>query len=319
MKKARVVITGGSGFVGSNLCEKFLSENWKVIAIDNSITGTKQNLKDFLNNPDFEFIQADITKPIKISGDVNLVLHFASLASPVRYFKYPVETLRAGSDGTFNTLELAKSKGSRYLVASSSEVYGDPKEYPQNEEYWGNVNSVGPRSMYDESKRFAEAVVMAYHRAFNLDTRIVRLFNSYGPRMKIDDGRVVAAFIQKALEDKPIQIFGDGTQTRSLCYVEDTVEGIYRVSDVTDLNGEVFNIGNPDEREILELANLVVEFTSSKSRIEYLPARDEDPQRRCPDISKITKFTGWQPEIELREGVEKTIKYYRDLYKINNK
>ena len=319
MKKSRVIITGGAGFVGSNLCKTFLSKNWQVVAIDNSITGTKENLKDFLNNPDFEFIQADITKPIRIAGDIKLVLHFASLASPVRYFKYPVETLRAGSDGTFNTLELAKSKGSRYLVASSSEVYGDPKEYPQNEEYWGNVNSVGPRSMYDESKRFAEAVVMAYHRAFNLDTRIVRLFNSYGPRMKIDDGRVVAAFIQKALEDKPIQIFGDGTQTRSLCYVEDTVEGIYRVSDVTDLNGEVFNIGNPDEREILELANLVVEFTSSKSRIEYLPARDEDPQRRCPDISKITKFTGWQPEIELREGVEKTIKYYRDLYKINNK
>lgn len=319
MKKSRVVITGGAGFVGSNLCEKFLSENWKVVAIDNSITGTKQNLKDFLNNPDFEFIQADITKPIKISGDVNLVLHFASLASPVRYFKYPVETLRAGSDGTFNTLELAKSKGSRYLVASSSEVYGDPKEYPQNEEYWGNVNSVGPRSMYDESKRFAEAVVMAYHRAFNLDTRIVRLFNSYGPRMKIDDGRVVAAFIQKALENQPIQIFGDGTQTRSLCYVEDTVEGIYRVSEVPDLNGEVFNIGNPDERQIVELANLVVEFTSSTSGIEYLPARDEDPQRRCPDISKIAKFSGWQPEIELREGVEKTIKYYRSLYKINNK
>ena len=319
MKKSRVIITGGAGFVGSNLCKKFLSKNWQVVAIDNSITGTKQNLKDFLNNPDFEFIQADITKPIRIAGDIKLVLHFASLASPVRYFKYPVETLRAGSDGTFNTLELAKSKGSRYLVASSSEVYGDPKEYPQNEEYWGNVNSVGPRSMYDESKRFAEAVVMAYHRAFNLDTRIVRLFNSYGPRMKIDDGRVVAAFIQKALEDKPIQIFGDGTQTRSLCYVEDTVEGIYRISDVIDLNGEVFNIGNPDERQILELANLVVEFTSSKSRIEYLPARDEDPQRRCPDISKITKFTGWQPEIELREGVEKTIKYYRDLYKINNK
>ena len=314
-----MIITGGAGFVGSNLCKTFLSKNWQVVAIDNSITGTKENLKDFLNNPDFEFIQADITKPIRIAGDIKLVLHFASLASPVRYFKYPVETLRAGSDGTFNTLELAKSKGSRYLVASSSEVYGDPKEYPQNEEYWGNVNSVGPRSMYDESKRFAEAVVMAYHRAFNLDTRIVRLFNSYGPRMKIDDGRVVAAFIQKALEDKPIQIFGDGTQTRSLCYVEDTVEGIYRVSDVTDLNGEVFNIGNPDEREILELANLVVEFTSSKSRIEDLPARDEDPQRRCPDISKITKFTGWQPEIELREGVEKTIKYYRDLYKINNK
>ncbi len=319
MKKSKVIITGGAGFVGSNLCKKFLSKNWQVVAIDNSITGTKENLKDFLNNPDFEFIQADITKPIRIAGDIKLVLHFASLASPVRYFKYPVETLRAGSDGTFNTLELAKSKGARYLVASSSEVYGDPKEYPQNEEYWGNVNSVGPRSMYDESKRFAEAVVMAYHRAFNLDTRIVRLFNSYGPRMKIDDGRVVAAFIQKALEDNPIQIFGDGTQTRSLCYVEDTVEGIYRISDVTDLNGEVFNIGNPDERQILELANLVVEFTSSKSRIEYLPARDEDPQRRCPDISKITKFTGWQPEIELREGVEKTIKYYRDLYKINNK
>ena len=314
-----MIITGGAGFVGSNLCKTFLSKNWQVVAIDNSITGTKENLKDFLNNPDFEFIQADITKPIRIAGDIKLVLHFASLASPVRYFKYPVETLRAGSDGTFNTLELAKSKGSRYLVASSSEVYGDPKEYPQNEEYWGNVNSVGPRSMYDESKRFAEAVVMAYHRAFNLDTRIVRLFNSYGPRMKIDDGRVVAAFIQKALEDNPIQIFGDGTQTRSLCYVEDTVEGIYRISDVTDLNGEVFNIGNPDERQILELANLVVEFTSSKSKIEYLPARDEDPQRRCPDISKITKFTGWQPEIELREGVEKTIKYYRDLYKINNK
>ena len=318
MKKTRVVITGGAGFVGSNLCQKFLSENWKVVAIDNSITGTKQNLKDFLNDPDFEFVQADITKPIRFSGDINLVLHFASLASPIRYFKYPVETLRAGSDGTFNTLELAKSKGARYLVASSSEVYGDPKEYPQNEEYWGNVNSIGPRSMYDESKRFAEAVVMAYHRAFNLDTRIVRLFNSYGPKMKIDDGRVVAAFIARALSDKPIAIYGDGTQTRSLCYVEDTVEGIYSVSEVSNLNGEVFNIGNPDEREILELANIIVEFTASQHGIEYLPARDEDPQRRCPEINKITKYTGWEPKIALREGVEKTIKYYRDLHKISS-
>ena len=307
-----VVITGGAGFVGSNLCERFLNEGWRVVVLDNSITGSRQNLDPFTQNPNLEFQVADVTERVDVQGDVDLVLHFASLASPVQYFKHQVETLRAGSDGTFHTLDLAKEKGARYMVASSSEVYGDPQVYPQPETYWGNVNSIGPRSMYDESKRFAEAVVMAYHRTYGMDTRIVRLFNSYGPRMKIDDGRVVAAFIRRALDGKPIQIFGDGMQTRSLCYVGDTVEGVWRVSQGKGLHGQVFNVGNPDERTILELARLVVEFTGRNVAIEHLPPRDEDPQRRCPDITRLKEMSRWAPRTTLREGIRKTIAYYRD-------
>jgi nucleoside-diphosphate-sugar epimerase len=307
----RVVISGGAGFVGSNLCERYLNEGWKVMSVDNSITGTNKNLASFRDDPNFEIVEADITEPTGIDGPVELVLHFASLASPVQYFNRQVETLRAGSLGTFNTLDLARAKGARYLLASSSEVYGDPQVYPQPETYWGNVNPIGPRSMYDESKRFAESVVMAYHRSYEMDTRIVRLFNSYGPRMKIDDGRVVAEFIRRALAGKPIQIFGDGSQTRSLCYVADTVEAIWRVSEGEGFGGEVVNIGNPDERTILELARLVVEYTGTGAAIEQLPPRQEDPQRRCPDITRLKEKTGWQPQISLREGVQKTIEHYR--------
>jgi len=308
----RVVITGGAGFVGSNLCERFLGEGWRVVAIDNLITGTNRNLDSMIENDAFEVVNADITKTINIEGPVDLVLHFASLASPLKYFEHQLETLRAGSDGTFNTLDLAREKGARYLVASSSEVYGDPQVYPQPETYWGNVNSIGPRSMYDESKRFAEATVMAYHRTSGMDTRIIRLFNSYGPRMKIDDGRVVSEFIRRALNGEPIQIFGDGSQTRSMCYVDDTVEGIWRVSQGEGLNGGVFNVGNPDERTVLELASLVVEYTGGKASIKHLPPRDEDPQRRCPDISRMRELAQWEPKIDLREGVQRTIAHYRE-------
>jgi dTDP-glucose 4,6-dehydratase len=308
----RVVITGGAGFVGSNLCERFLGEGWRVVAIDNLITGTNRNLDSMVDNDAFEVVNADITKPMNIDGPVDLVLHFASLASPLKYFEHQLETLRAGSDGTFNTLDLAQDKGARYLVASSSEVYGDPQVYPQPETYWGNVNSIGPRSMYDESKRFAEAAVMAYHRTSGMDTRIIRLFNSYGPRMRIDDGRVVSEFIRRALNGEPIQIFGDGSQTRSMCYVDDTVEGIWRVSQGEGLDGGVFNVGNPDERTILELASLVVEYTGGEASIEHLPPRDEDPQRRCPDISRMRELSQWEPKIDLREGVQRTIAHYRE-------
>ena len=308
----RVVITGGAGFVGSNLCERFLGEGWRVVAIDNLITGTNRNLDSMIENDAFEVVNADITKTINIEGPVDLVLHFASLASPLKYFEHQIETLRAGSDGTFNTLDLAREKGARYLVASSSEVYGDPQVYPQPETYWGNVNSIGPRSMYDESKRFAEATVMAYHRTSGMDTRIIRLFNSYGPRMKIDDGRVVSEFIRRALNGEPIQIFGDGSQTRSMCYIDDTVEGIWRVSQGEGLNGGVFNVGNPDERTVLELASLVVEYTGGKASIKHLPPRDEDPQRRCPDISRMRELAQWEPKIDLREGVQRTIAHYRE-------
>ena len=309
-RKQRVVITGGAGFLGSNLCERFLAEEWQVVAVDNSITGTTQNLVTFKDDPNFELLEADITKEFEVYGPVDLVLHFASLASPVKYVEYQLETLRAGSLGTFNTLDLAHAKGARYLLASTSEVYGAPQVYPQPETYWGNVSSVGPRSMYDESKRFGEAVVMAYYRSFGVDVRILRIFNSIGPRMKIDDGRVVASFIQKALAGEPIQIFGDGTQTRSFCYVSDTVEGIWRVSQGVDLDGKVFNVGNPDERTILELAQLVVEFTRSQVPVEHLPPREEDPQRRCPDISYIYEHTGWEPLTGFREGVQNTVAYY---------
>ena len=308
----RVVITGGAGFVGSNLCERFLGEGWRVVAIDNLITGTNRNLDSMIDDDALEVVNADVTRPMDIEGHVDLVLHFASLASPVKYSEHQLETLRAGSDGTFNTLDLAREKGARYLVASSSEVYGDPQVYPQPETYWGNVNSVGPRSMYDESKRFAEAVVMAYHRKSGMDTRIIRLFNSYGPRMRIDDGRVVSEFIRRALDGQPIQIFGDGSQTRSMCYVADTVEGIWRVSQGEGFDGGVFNVGNPDERTVLELASLVVEFTGGKASIEHLPPRDEDPQRRCPDISRMREMAHWEPKIGLREGVQRTIAHYRE-------
>ena len=314
----RVVITGGAGFVGSNLCERFLGEGWRVVAIDNLITGTNRNLDSMIDNNALEVVNADITKPMNIDGPVDLVLHFASLASPLKYFKHQLETLCAGSDGTFNTLDLAREKGARYLVASSSEVYGDPQVYPQPETYWGNVSSIGPRSMYDESKRFAEAVVMAYHRSYEMDTRIVRLFNSYGPRMKIDDGRVVAAFIRRALAREPIQIFGDGTHTRSLCYVGDTVEAIWLVSQTEGLQGQVFNIGNPDERTILELAQLVAQFTGNRAVIEHLPDREEDPHRRCPDISRMKQATRWEPQTTLAQGVQKTIAYYRGVLSQDN-
>jgi nucleoside-diphosphate-sugar epimerase len=310
--KKTVLITGGAGFIGSNLCEKFIEEDWNVIAVDNSITGTIKNFELIKNNPNFNLIEKDVSLPLKIPGKIDLILHLASLASPVKYVEYQIETLWAGSLGTFHTLDLAKEKNAVYLLSSSSEVYGDPKVYPQNEDYWGNVNPIGPRSMYDESKRFAEAAVMAYYRSYNVDTRIIRLFNVYGPKMKIDDGRVVCEFIRRAINKRSIQIYGDGTQTRSLCYIKDTIDAIWLITQTNGFNGEVFNVGNPDEKTMIELAKLVLKHTESKLKIEFLPKRTDDPQRRCPDISKLHKLTGWSPKVNLSEGVKKTIEYYKN-------
>jgi len=310
--KKTVLITGGAGFIGSNLSEKFIEENWNVIVIDNSITGSAKNLDSIKNHPNFNLIEKDVSLPIKIPGKIDLILHLASLASPVKYVQHQIETLWAGSLGTFHTLDLAKEKGAVYLLSSSSEVYGDPQVYPQPETYWGNVNPIGPRSMYDESKRFAEAAVMAYHRSRKVDTRIIRLFNVYGPKMKIDDGRVVCEFIRCAINNESIKIFGDGKQTRSLCYIEDIVIAIWIITQSNEFSGQVFNVGNPDERTMLELAKLVLEYTKSNISIEFLPKRTDDPLRRCPDISKLHNLTGWSPKINLSTGIKKTIEYYQN-------
>ena len=310
--KKTVLITGGAGFIGSNLSEKFIKENWNVIVIDNSITGSTKNLDSIKNHPNFNLIEKDVSLPIKIPGKIDLILHLASLASPVKYVQHQIETLWAGSLGTFHTLDLAKEKNAVYLLSSSSEVYGDPQVYPQPENYWGNVNPIGPRSMYDESKRFAEAAVMAYHRSYKVDTRIIRLFNVYGPKMKIDDGRVVCEFIRCAINNESIKIFGDGKQTRSLCYIEDIVRAIWIITQSNGFSGEVFNVGNPDERTMHEVAKLVLEYTKSNISIEFLPKRTDDPLRRCPDISKLHNLTGWSPKINLSTGIKKTIEYYQN-------
>ena len=302
-----VLITGGAGFVGSHLVERFISKNYNVTVIDNLLTGSKKNLEPFLENENFTFIDFDVQNHIEISQDLDYVLHLASAASPKAYTKHPINTLKAGSIGTINTLGLAKAKSSKYLLTSTSEIYGDPQISPQPETYWGNVNPNGVRSMYDEAKRFAEAAVASYNRIYNLDTRTVRLFNTYGPKMKINDGRVVTNFISQAIKGEDITIYGNGNQTRSFCFIDDTVLGIIKAMESD--SSEVFNIGNPNEITILHLAEKVISLTNSKSAIKFVQLPEDDPMQRKPDITKANKKLNWFPEVSLEDGLLKTIEW----------
>lgn len=305
-----ILITGGAGFIGSHLCNFLLEKEFRVICMDNLITGNKKNIKHLGNNKNFELIDHDISKHIIIDEPLDYVLHFASPASPIDYQKIPIQTLKAGSLGTHNTLGLTLAKKAKYMLASTSEVYGDPLVNPQPETYWGNVNPTGPRGCYDEAKRFAEALTMAYHRIHKLDTRIVRIFNTYGPIMRKDDGRVVPNFINQALNDTPITIYGDGKQTRSFCYVSDLIDGIYKLM-ISDTNDPV-NLGNPEEHTILEFAELIKELTKSKSKLIFKPLPIDDPHVRCPDITKAKRELRWEPKMKLRDGIIKTIEWFRN-------
>jgi dTDP-glucose 4,6-dehydratase len=304
------MITGAAGFLGSHLCERFLGDGHEVVGIDNFITGSPDNIAHLSGNPGFEFIRHDVTNFIHVPGPLDGVLHFASPASPIDYLELPIQTLKVGSLGTHKTLGLAKEKRARYLIASTSEVYGDPQVHPQPETYWGHVNPVGPRGVYDEAKRFAEAMVMAYHRYHGIDTRIVRIFNTYGPRMRPNDGRVVSNFIVQALRSEPLTVYGDGGQTRSFCYAADEVEGIYRLF-MSDYVMPV-NIGNPNEFTVRQLAERVLALTGSPSVIENQPLPSDDPKVRKPDITVARRELGWEPKVQLDEGLEKTIPYFRE-------
>jgi dTDP-glucose 4,6-dehydratase len=310
MVTMNIVITGGSGFVGSYLCEKLINDGHKIIVIDNLLTGSRENINDLLDNENFSFIEHDVQDHIEIEDKVDYVLHFASAASPKAYTEHPVNTLKAGSVGTINTLGLAKKHSAEYLLASTSEVYGDPLISPQNEEYWGNVNPNGERSMYDEAKRFAEAAVATYSRSYGLKTKIVRIFNTYGPRMQLNDGRVVTNFIVQALRNENITIYGDGTQTRSFSYVEDTVAGIISLMNSTEY--DVFNIGNPNEMTVGQLAEKIIKLTDSTSEIKYLELPNDDPKQRKPDITKAKTKLNWEPKVNLDEGLSKTIKWVEE-------
>ncbi len=307
----RTVITGGAGFLGSHLCERLLAEGHEVVCVDNLVTGRTDNIAHLLDRDDFELREHDVSKPFEVEGRVDCVLHFASPASPIDYLELPIQTLKVGSLGTHNTLGLAKAKGARYFLASTSEVYGDPEVHPQKESYWGHVNPVGPRGVYDEAKRFAEAMAMAYHRAHGLEVRIVRIFNTYGPRMRVRDGRVVPAFIQQALTGEPLTVFGEGQQTRSFCYVDDLVEGIWRLLQ-SDL-GEPCNIGNPHEMTILEFAETIKAAVGSASPIVFKPLPEDDPKQRRPDITRARTCLGWEPQVPLAEGLKSTIAYFRQV------
>ena len=300
-----IVITGGSGFVGSYLCERLINDGHNLIVVDNLLTGSTENISDLMDNDNFSFIEHDVQNHIEIENKVDYVLHFASAASPKAYTEHPVNTLKAGSIGTLNTLGLAKKHNSQYLLASTSEVYGDPLISPQNEEYWGNVNPNGERSMYDEAKRFAEAAVATYSRSYDIKAKIVRIFNTYGPRMQLNDGRVVTNFIFQALQDNNITIYGDGSQSRSFSYVEDTVDGIISLMQSNEY--DVFNIGNPNEITVLELAQKIIELTNSKSEIVFKSLPSDDPKQRKPDISKAKSTLGWEPKVNLEDGLIKTI------------
>ena len=305
-----VLVTGGAGFIGSHLCEFLLGKGFEVICMDNLITGNKKNIEHLNNNKNFIFVKHNVNEHIKVNENVDYILHFASPASPVDYQKIPIQTLKTGSLGTHNTLGLAFAKKAKYLLASTSEVYGDPKVNPQPESYWGNVNPVGPRGCYDEAKRFAEALVMAYHRVHKVDARIVRIFNTYGPKMRKDDGRVVPNFINQALKNKPITIYGDGKQTRSFCYVSDLIEGIYQLM-MSNLNDPV-NLGNPEEHTILDFAQIIKKLTKSKSEIAFKELPVDDPHIRCPDISKAKKELGWKPKVSLKEGLSRTVEWFKN-------
>ena len=305
-----IVITGGSGFVGSYLCEKLINDGHEIIVIDNLLTGSTENIKNLMDNENFSFVEHDVQDHIEIENKVDYVLHFASAASPKAYTEHPVNTLKAGSVGTINTLGLAKKHNAEYLLASTSEVYGDPLISPQTEEYWGNVNPNGERSMYDEAKRFAEAAVATYSRSYDLKTKIVRIFNTYGPRMQLNDGRVVTNFITQALRNENITIYGDGSQTRSFSYVEDTVAGIISLMNSSEY--DVFNIGNPTEMTVGELAEKIIELTDSTSEIKYLELPNDDPKQRKPDITKAKTKLNWEPKVNLDEGLAKTITWVEE-------
>lgn len=306
----RVLITGGAGFLGSHLCDRFISEGHDVVAMDNLITGNTDNIEHLAGNPHFLFIRHDISNFIFVPGHLDAILHFASPASPIDYLRYPIQTLKVGSLGTHNALGVAKDKGAKFLLASTSEVYGDPLVHPQAEDYVGNVDAIGPRGVYDEAKRFAEALTMAYQRKHDMQTRIVRIFNTYGPRMRLDDGRVVPNFIGQALRGESLTVYGDGSQTRSFCYVNDLVEGIYRLLNST--YGNPVNIGNPHEMTIIEFAKLVNSMTDNPCDIVFEDARIKgDPQTRQPDITRARQLLSWEPQVELRDGLQKTIDYFR--------
>lgn len=311
---ARVLITGGAGFLGSHLCDKFINNGDDVICMDNFITGSPENIVHLFGNKNFKFIKQDVTDYIYIDGDVDFILHFASPASPIDYLKLPIQTLKVGSLGTHKTLGLAKAKNSTFLIASTSEVYGDPLIHPQTEDYWGNVNPVGFRGVYDEAKRFSEAMTMAYHRYHNVDTRIVRIFNTYGPRMRLEDGRAIPNFINQALRNEPVTVYGDGSQTRSVCYVDDLIEGIFRL--IHSIENMPVNIGNPDEITMLDLAKEIIELTNSKSEIIFEQLPSDDPKVRQPNISKARELLNWEPKIDRKIGLQRTIEDFRKRLKI---
>ncbi len=309
----RSLVSGGAGFIGSHLCERLLAEGHQVISVDNLLTGSESNLASYRANAAFSFVQHDITKPLYLDGPIDYVLHLASAASPVDYEKYGIKTLKANALGTHNMLGIAKAKGAHFLLASTSEVYGDPEVHPQPETYWGHVNPVGPRSVYDEGKRFAEALVTAYRREHHLPVGIVRIFNAYGPRMRLNDGRVIPNFMSQALRGEPLTVHGNGKQTRSFCYIDDLVEGMWRMLD-RGIAGPV-NLGNPDERTILEIARLVEKIVHKRLGIVFEPLPHDDPARRCPDITEARKLLGWEPKVALEEGLRKTYSYYKTLQK----
>ena len=308
----RAVVTGAAGFLGSHLCDRLLVEGWEVLGLDNFITGRQENLAHFQGNGKFSFERRDVTEMLDVAGDVAYVLHFASPASPPDYLRHPIETMRVGSVGTQNALELARAKSAKFFLASTSECYGDSEISPQHEEYWGHVNSVGPRSVYDEAKRFSEALTMGYHRHYGLDTHIVRIFNTYGPRMRLNDGRALPNFVFQALSEKPITVYGDGKQTRSFCYVSDLIDGIYRLM-LSDEHLPV-NVGNPEEITLLEFAQRVRAQFPKAGPIVFEPLPQDDPKRRCPDIRKARRLLGWEPKVPLGEGLKRTIAYFQEQF-----
>jgi dTDP-glucose 4,6-dehydratase len=307
-KKKTCVVTGGAGFLGSHLTDRLLKEGWSVIGIDNLITGSQRNIAHLEGNPDYRFIHHDISRFIEVDGPVDFVFNFASPASPIDYAELPIQTLKVGSLGTHNCLGLAKAKGAGFLMASTSEIYGDPLVHPQTEEYWGNVNSIGPRSCYDEAKRFSEAITMAYHREHGMDTKIVRIFNTYGPRMRLEDGRVVPAFIGQALRGEPLTIFGKGDQTRSFCFVSDLIDGIYRLSQ-SDEHLPV-NVGNPHEMTIREFGEAILRIVETPSKLDFRELPRDDPKQRQPEISKAKRLLGWEPKVKFDEGIRETVDYF---------